>query len=244
MKNQSAYALAEIIVESLRPHCDQIEIAGSIRRGRPDVNDIDLVILPKPGLRTVIRDRILQRCVPRTDGEQSMTADLRLSREWQGLLQAALVQLDVWFAQADERDLLYTVPSNWGSLLVCRTGSQAHNIRLCSRATALGLHWNPYRGVMRGETVIAARTEEDVFAALELPVIPPGFREAGTLWDEFRMADPPKPKPPINPVDGKTADRLFNQMHQRLERVAAEAVAGGYSESAAREAIKRPEDEP
>jgi len=42
-----ARTVAQKIVEELRPACDRIEIAGSLRRGNPAVHDIDLVLLPK-----------------------------------------------------------------------------------------------------------------------------------------------------------------------------------------------------
>src|SRR3989344_1789872 len=43
-----AYAIATAIVEQLRPHCIRIEIAGSLRRKKSEVKDIDIVAIPKP----------------------------------------------------------------------------------------------------------------------------------------------------------------------------------------------------
>jgi len=42
-----ARKLAEQMVERLRPACDKIEIAGSVRRGKPEVKDIEIVCLPR-----------------------------------------------------------------------------------------------------------------------------------------------------------------------------------------------------
>ena len=42
-----ALMLAQGLIETLRPHCERIEIAGSLRRGKPDVGDIELVCIPK-----------------------------------------------------------------------------------------------------------------------------------------------------------------------------------------------------
>lgn len=191
MLAREAYELAQIIVDGLRQFSQRIEIAGSIRRAREQVNDIDLVVEPKPGQRGQIKERILQRCVKRQAGDQSLIVELPLRGEWARRLGQSSVQLDVWFAEADEPDLLGVNAGNWGSLLVCRTGSAEHNIRLCAQAQTVGLHWNPYRGVMRGTEVIASRTEEEVFAALGLQWIPPAMRESVLDWDDFRQKETP-----------------------------------------------------
>lgn len=47
MEQNKAYVIAEKLVEQLQPHCDKIEIAGSIRRKKLDVGDIEIVALPK-----------------------------------------------------------------------------------------------------------------------------------------------------------------------------------------------------
>lgn len=238
MKNHDAYALAEVMVSVLMNWCEKIEIVGSIRRGRPEVNDIDLVLLPKPGQIPAIKARIQRRCRVVTDGPDSIMAELALPLTWRQRLGLESVHLDFLFANHDERQLLYTVPSNWGTLVVCRTGSKEHNIRLCERAKSMGLHWNPHRGVMKGEAILAARTEEDVFKALDLPLIPSAFREGDVCWSRFMVERPaPVPQKPVQRVDEKTAARLFGQMRQRLERVAAGAVADGYSEATARAAV-------
>src|SRR5260370_33186403 len=44
-----AHAVARRIVDELRPACDRIEIAGSLRRGSNTVHDVDIVLLPKEG---------------------------------------------------------------------------------------------------------------------------------------------------------------------------------------------------
>ena len=76
------------------------------------------------------------------------------------------------------RDLLNTAPDNFGTLLLCRTGSKEHNIFLVEHAKRLNLRWNPYRGVIDGAgNVLASETEEDIFKALDLPWIQPEDRE-------------------------------------------------------------------
>ena len=46
MEHGKALAIAESLIDRLRPYCERIEIAGSVRRGKPDVKDIELVAVP------------------------------------------------------------------------------------------------------------------------------------------------------------------------------------------------------
>jgi DNA polymerase (family 10) len=153
----------------LAPFCERLEIAGSIRRRRPFVNDIDFVALPKPGRAPALEERVMRnakRIV--SGGNQGIIVVLQND-----------LQIDLWIAQPERRDLLETVPSNFGSLFMCRTGSKEHNIWLIEHAKKLGLTWNPYHGVFCPQTrlCIASETEEEIFSALQLDFIPPEKRE-------------------------------------------------------------------
>jgi len=67
-------------------------------------------------------------------------------------------------------------PDCWGAALAYFTGSKAHNIRVRELALEKGLKINEY-GVFKGETKIAGKTEEEVYASIGLPFIPPELRE-------------------------------------------------------------------
>lgn len=162
---KSATEKAGKVVEILAPFCARIEIAGSIRRRRPEVGDIDLVIEPKPGKRRYIRDRCLS-------WHPAIIEDGQINL----LFKVKGIQIDLFFADEPGRDL-FAEPGNFGSLFICRTGSKDFNIWLCNRATAMGLHWNPYRGVVQKGKIIASQTEEAVFKALGLDWIKPEERE-------------------------------------------------------------------
>jgi DNA polymerase (family X) len=172
----TARRLAEKIAGELRPFCEQLEIAGSIRRGRPDCGDIDLVLLPSCRANV---GRIVDRCARHATihkrGEQYVVFTL-----------ANGFQLDLWFAHSGEvtqPDLLdpavETAPGNFGVLLLARTGSAMFNVWIAQVAKAAGLHFNPHRGIERtkGGRVIAATEEAEVFSALGLQFIPPEKRE-------------------------------------------------------------------
>lgn len=172
MKLSAATALAEKIKAELQPFCERIEIAGSIRRGRPEVGDIDLVILPKPGQLAAIKARCLHRCAPVTEGDQNFIVRLPMSGPLPG------AQLDIFFARPATKDFFQEVPCNFGTLLLCRTGSKEHNIFLVEHAKRMGLTWHPYRGVVDPEGyILASATEQAIFTALDLEFIPPAQRE-------------------------------------------------------------------
>lgn len=173
---QFAERVAYQIAAALTPFCDQIEVAGSIRRRRPLVGDIDLVVLPKPGQLEALKERCKRNSKVITDGDQNLIVELTLAGR------DGPLQLDIFIAKPEVREMFETTPTNFGSLLLCRTGSVAHNIYLVQHAKALGLVWNPYHGVFgpdgTGRTrLIASATETEIFSALKLDFIPPERRE-------------------------------------------------------------------
>ena len=165
---QKAQRMAETIVVELAPFCERITVAGSIRRQRPMVNDIDIVALPRIGQEQAFRDRCMQRASVVTNAPQTLVVILENK-----------VQLDIWIASPKGSDLFEPRPCNYGSLLLVRTGSKAHNIHLINHAKSLGMTWNTYWGVFdyTGRNCVAADTEEEIFKALKLEFVPPEKRE-------------------------------------------------------------------
>jgi DNA polymerase (family 10) len=170
-----AQRLAEHIAAELQPYCSRLEIAGSIRRRRPEVGDIDLVCIPKNmGHLTELLNRCAQKATPLKKGDQYAVFTLQNG-----------FQLDLWIAHdggfGEDPGLFETelkkVPSNWGMLLLARTGSARHNVYLAQVAKQRGLHFNPHRGVLRGKEIVASCTEEEIFSVLGLPFIRPEDRE-------------------------------------------------------------------
>ncbi len=155
-----ARSIAESIVDDLEAldGIGRIAIAGSIRRGRETVGDIDiLVTTEKPELliSTFVE-------LPQID-DVLASGDTKTSvRLVDG------IQVDVRIVDEDA----------FGSALHYFTGSKEHHIQLRTRAKKEGLKISEY-GVFRvdDDERLASRTEEDVFAALDLPYIPPELRE-------------------------------------------------------------------
>lgn len=159
------------IVEALQPMCLKIDVAGSIRRRRPLVNDIDLVILPKDGQTEAIKARCIQRN-PHVVQNGLINFIFLLG---------ASIQVDVFFAHSGVPDLVSPEPSNWGSLLLCRTGSMQFNVWYAQQARNHDYHWNPYKGLVASSggdaRVVYGSEEAGMFSSLKLDFIPPEQRE-------------------------------------------------------------------
>jgi DNA polymerase/3'-5' exonuclease PolX len=115
MKLEEALRVANEVYYRLKPYCEKIIVAGSIRRQKAEVRDIDIVLIPNnPGKLSQEIDRLGP---PIMDGE-------KLRRfEYNGT----------------QVDLYYATQETWATLLLIRTGSKENNIRLCSRARRLGM---------------------------------------------------------------------------------------------------------
>lgn len=169
MKNPLPYAeakrIADRVIEALQPHCKRLEIAGSIRRECPKCGDIDLVA---QGITPAFRERLFAKTTTLANGQKNIS-----------VLMPNDFGIQIFIADENDTDLLGTqlTHDTWGTLLLCRTGSKAHNIQLASYAISKGLHWNPYKGLYNRKTLLAAATEESIYEALGLPFHPPTERE-------------------------------------------------------------------
>ena len=161
--------LLEYLQES--PEVDRLEVAGSYRRRVETVGDIDLLAIASNA--EAVMDRFTS--YPKiTQVQMSGSTRGRVS------LQSGL-----------EVDLRILTEPSYGAALVYFTGSKEHNIKLRKRAIERGLRLSEY-GVFRGEDddqedsgekdpwageQVAGRTEEEVYATVDLPWIAPELRE-------------------------------------------------------------------
>ncbi len=124
MKLEYAKAIAEELVKQLAPHCERIQIAGSIRREKPEVKDIEIVAIPKPyeiglfesGIATVVnRWEKLKGSLPCKYTQRVINKYAVHSEEsgWAIPPDFEPIKLDLFFA----------TPKNWGLILAIRTGS-------------------------------------------------------------------------------------------------------------------------
>lgn len=178
MQLEDAQVLADIVRHALEPFCERVAAAGSIRRLKAEVNDVDIVALPKvvsqPGpLGGTVKfseTDVFRFLLPKAVKKVGFTCEacgqelLRFNRLEDGF------QVDVYRARAE----------TWGVILLVRTGSKEHNVKLCSLARSKWLKLSACEGVVTQEgfgRIVASRTEEEVFAALGLGFVEPKDRE-------------------------------------------------------------------
>jgi DNA polymerase (family 10) len=153
MELAQAESIAAKVVKLLKPYCSRIAVAGSIRRRKPLVNDIDLVLIPADSWQ--LQSELMKM------GQVTMSG-AKIQR-----VKTATADIDIYFA----------TPDTWGTLLLVRTGSKEFNQMLATRAIKRGLHLAADgRGVLRGNEIIASKSEEDILKSLGLPYIPPEKR--------------------------------------------------------------------
>ena len=151
---------ARAIVEYLKAGgaIEEIDVAGSFRRRKETIGDLDIVVTCRPAKAQAVIDRFGKF------GDVTQVAaqgDTRSTVHLSGGLQV---------------DLRVVEPGSFGAAMQYFTGSQAHNIELRKIAQVKQLKLNEY-GVFRGSKSVAGRTEQDVYGALGLDWIPPEMRE-------------------------------------------------------------------
>jgi DNA polymerase (family 10) len=160
-------AAAELIlhIEKFGKGIDSITPAGSLRRGRETVGDLDLLLILAEGFTAqkkidAIAEHILKyprigQTLAHGGNKVSFTLDSGL-------------QVDVRLLE----------PENFGAALLYFTGSKEHNVKLRGRANDLGFTLNEYcLATLKGERRVASATEEEIYAKLKLDFIPPELRE-------------------------------------------------------------------
>jgi DNA polymerase (family 10) len=157
---------ADAVVRHLHhaPGVSRIDVAGSIRRRKETVGDLDLLVMCHEA--RPVMDRL---------AEYAGVAEV-LAREE--------TKMSVRLLGGLQLDLTVVPEDSYGAMLQCYTGSKAHTKELRRRAEERGLTVTDY-GVFEGTRRVAGRTEEEVYEAIGLPWIPPELREG---CGEFELA--------------------------------------------------------
>jgi DNA polymerase (family 10) len=173
--------LAEDIIRRLKDSApvDQIEVAGSIRRMKEMVKDIDILTTSRhPG--------------------KVMDAFVKLPHVSRVLAQGP-TRSSVITEDGIQVDLRVVEEDSFGAALQYFTGSKQHNIKLREMAVRAGLKLNEYGAFKEpGDKKIGGKTEEEMYKVIKLPWIPPELREdngeieaalKGILPDLIRLED-------------------------------------------------------
>lgn len=159
------------------PQTRRLSLAGSLRRRAETVGDADILATAE-------------------DGEPLM-ACFTTHEDVREVLARGSTRSSVVLRSGLQVDLRVVPGASYGAALHYFTGSKAHNIAIRTRGQKAGLKINEY-GVFRGDTPVAGATEEEIFAAVGLPFIPPELREdrgeieaaeQGRLPDLLTLAD-------------------------------------------------------
>ena len=162
----TAEQLAEKLVEHLlaTPGIEKVTPAGSLRRGRETVGDLDILVTGKGCIEAESRQRLI---------------DLLL--RFPGLMDViAQGENKVSFRHRNgmQVDVRLLPPESFGAAMQYFTGSKAHNVALRQRALKMGFTLNEYAlATLEDEKPVAGATEEEIYSKLKLDFIPPELRE-------------------------------------------------------------------
>src|SRR5579859_917087 len=160
----AALAIAEHIRKAGKG-VDSVTPAGSLRRGKETVGDLDLLVTLADGFASQKHvDALAEHILKFPDIDQKLAhGENKVSFTLTNGL-----QVDVRLLEKE----------NFGAALMYFTGSKEHNVALRGRASDMGLTLNEYAlATLKGEKRVAGRTEEEIYAKLKLDYIPPELRE-------------------------------------------------------------------
>jgi len=143
--------LIRLVLSRLSPAIEQAEVVGSYRREKPDVKDVDILIIGDPKQALQIAEQFADDIV--------MSGDFIIRFHHR----------DVLF------DLTFTNKKEWGACLLYRTGSKQFNIKTRAVAKKKGLRLNEH-GLFEGEKCLASETEEEILRELGFVWVEPRDR--------------------------------------------------------------------
>jgi DNA polymerase (family 10) len=146
------------------PGIDKITPAGSLRRGRETVGDLDILVTGKA-------------CSTEA-GRQEAIAYVAKYPPLMDVIASGDNKISFHVRNGMQVDVRLLPPESFGAAMQYFTGSKAHNVALRQRALKMGYTLNEYAlATLEGETPVAGKTEEEIYAKLKLDYIPPEMRE-------------------------------------------------------------------
>lgn len=162
----TAEELAEKLVEHLLtiPGIEKVTPAGSLRRGRETVGDLDILVTGEGCIEAESRQTLIEHLL-RFPGLMDVIAqgENKVSFRHRNGMQV---------------DVRLLPPESFGAAMQYFTGSKAHNVALRQRALKMGFTLNEYSlARVEDEKPVARKSEEEIYAKLKLDFIPPELRE-------------------------------------------------------------------
>jgi len=160
---------AELLVKQIEPACERVEIAGSIRRQKPMVGDIEIVAIPKPSVDLFDNKSYCPDIVYRAI-QGVMLHPPRFEKQGQFYARFKFFGMDT--------DLFITTPEKWGCIFLIRTGSADFSRRIMTRKWQGG--YCPDNLSFRDGRMWSADSTEPLDTPEEIDV----FRNLGLGWIE------------------------------------------------------------
>ena len=157
---------AEKLTEYLKkfPGIDKITPAGSLRRGRETVGDLDILVTGKA-------------CATE-QGRQDAITYVAKYPPLLDVIASGDNKISFHLRSGMQVDVRLLPPESFGAAMQYFTGSKAHNVSLRQRALKMGYTLNEYAlATLEGEKPVAGKTEEEIYSKLKLDYIPPEMRE-------------------------------------------------------------------
>jgi DNA polymerase (family 10) len=157
---------AEKLTEYLAkyPGIDKITPAGSLRRGRDTVGDLDILVTGKA-------------CTT-AEGRQAAIAHVAKYPPLMDVIASGDNKISFHVRNGMQVDVRLLPPESFGAAMQYFTGSKAHNVALRQRALKMGYTLNEYSlATLEGAKPVAGKTEEEIYAKLNLDYVPPEMRE-------------------------------------------------------------------
>ena len=146
------------------PGIEKVTPAGSLRRGRETVGDLDILVTGKGCIDDEHRQKLIEHLL-RFPGLMDVIAQ---GENKVSFRHRTGMQVDVRFLP----------PESFGAAMQYFTGSKAHNVALRQRALKMGFTLNEYAlSTLEDEKPVARKTEAEIYAKLGLDFIPPELRE-------------------------------------------------------------------
>ncbi|HEV2469518.1 MAG TPA: DNA polymerase/3'-5' exonuclease PolX [Candidatus Sulfotelmatobacter sp.] len=146
------------------PGIDKITPAGSLRRGRETVGDLDILVTGKA-------------CTTEA-GRQEAIAYVAKYPPLMDVIASGDNKISFHVRNGMQVDVRLLPPESFGAAMQYFTGSKAHNVTLRQRALKMGYTLNEYSlATLEGEKPVAGKTEEEIYSKLKLDYIPPEMRE-------------------------------------------------------------------
>ena len=206
-----ARAIALQMAETLQAHggVERLEIAGSLRRMRETVKDVDILVTSREPAR-VIRTLVSLPSVIEVIGQGDTKASVR-------------------HQDGIQIDLRVVAPEALGAALQYFTGSKDHNVKVREIASRKGLRVSEY-GVFEEQSGkrVAGLTEQEVYAAVGLPWIPPELRENTGEIEAARAGRLPALVTAADIRGDLHAHTDWSDGHHPLEKLIETAQARGY----------------